>query len=162
MNADSTSSEGFARSTAVTAPVDRRTAITLAAWGVVVWFAVAVSIRLVGHVVLDPASGHLVVGFFVAVVPLMALVTYPVYRWLDVPRSRRPAAAAVMSIPGMVLDVLLVGHAATVFPAMSTAAVVNFGGILLFGYAVVLLTGFVHPAPIDAGRVRTLVLSPRD
>jgi hypothetical protein len=43
----------------------------------------------------------------------------------------------------MVLDVLLILFVETVFPLMATEAVVNFGAILLFGYAIVLVTGFV-------------------
>lgn len=121
----------------------RSTVGSLVLWGLVVWLVVAVSIRLVGHVLLSPANRLLVIGFFVSVVPLMALVTYPVYRWFDIPHARRPSAAAVMSLPGMFLDVLLVLYSETVFPQMDPGAVVNFGAILLFGYAVVLLTGFV-------------------
>lgn len=112
-------------------------------WGLVVWFAVAVAIRLAGHALLSPSNPPVVFGFFVSVVPLMALVTYPIYRWFAVPPATRSAAAALMSLPGMFLDVLLVLFAETVFPEMEPGAVVNFGAILLFGYAVVLLTGFV-------------------
>jgi hypothetical protein len=123
--------------------LDGRTTRLLVVWGVTVWFAVAVSIRVAGHVLLSPANPLLVFGLFVSVVPLMALVTYPVYRWLGIPRGARPAAAALMSLPGMFLDVLLVLSAGTVLPGMEVRAVVNFGAILLFGYAVVLSTGFV-------------------
>lgn len=123
-----------------------RTLGWLVAWGLLVWFAVAVTVRLAGHVLLDPSNDLLVAGFFVAVLPLIALVTYPVYWWLGLPRPRRPAAAASMSIPGLVLDTLLVLNAEWLLPAMSTDAVVNLGAILLFGYAIVLLTGFV-PGP---------------
>ncbi|MDX1748586.1 MAG: DUF5367 family protein, partial [Halobacteriales archaeon] len=108
-----------------------------------VWAAVAVSIRLVGHVLLSPDAPVIVFGFFVAVIPLMAAVTYPVYRRLAIPHGSRPRAAALMAIPGLFLDVFLVVQASAVFPAMTTGAVINFGAILLFGYGVVLLTGFV-------------------
>lgn len=121
----------------------RGTARWLVLWGLAVWFAVAVAIRLAGHVLLSPATPLVVVAFFVAVVPLMALVTYPVYRWLGIPHGDRPAAAALLSLPGMFLDVLLVLFAGAVFPRMGTGAVVTFGAILLFGYAIVLATGFV-------------------
>lgn len=123
--------------------LDRATSRRLLLWGLTVWFAVAVSIRLVGHVVLSPATPLVVLGFFVAVVPLMAAVTYPVYRWFEVPRPERPAAAALMSLPGLFLDVFLVGFAAVVLPNLRIGAVSNFAVVLLFGYAVVLLTGFV-------------------
>lgn len=125
---------------------DGGTTRRLILWGLTVWFAVAVVIRLLGHVLLSPSNPLLVFGFFASVVPLMAAVTYPIYWWFDIPRGERAWAAALMSLPGLFLDVLLVLFAGTVFPEMSTAAVVNFGAILLFGYAVVLLTGFVPRA----------------
>lgn len=120
----------------------------LFAWGLVVWLNVAVFIRLAGHILLDPNNPLIVAGFFAIVVPLMALVTYPIYRIFHVDRAARPMAAAIMSIPGMFLDVGLVLNADQIFPAMSQAMVVNFGAILLFGYAVVLLTG-IYPLRIS-------------
>lgn len=114
----------------------------LVAWGLVVWFGVAVFIRLTGHVLLDPNQPLVLAGFFALVIPLMVLVTYPIYRLFNVERSARPIAAGMMSIPGMFLDVGLVLGANRVFPAMSSEMVVNFGAILLFGYSVVLVTGF--------------------
>lgn len=123
--------------------LDGRTTRRLLLWGVTVWFAVAVLVRFAGHVLLDPSNPGVVLVFFVSVVPLMALVTYPIYWWFEIPFAARGGAAAVLSLPGMLLDVLLVLSAEAVFPDMTTGAVVNFGAILLFGYAVVLLTGFV-------------------
>jgi len=120
-----------------------RTSGWLVTWGLVVWVAVAVTVRLFGHRLLSPGSPLVVAAFFVAIVPLMALVTYPVYHWFDIGAGRRPRAAALMSLPGMLLDVLLVALSTTALPNLSTGSVINFGAVLLFGYAVVLLTGFV-------------------
>jgi hypothetical protein len=120
--------------------------LKLVAWGLVVWFAVAIFIRLTGPVLLDPNEPLIVAGFFALVIPLMATVTYPIYRLFHVERHARPTAAAMLSIPGMFLDVGLVLAAGYVFPAMTTHMVVNVGAILHFGYGVVLLTGF-YPQP---------------
>lgn len=126
---------------------DRPSSAWLLGWGLLVWAAVAVSIRLVGNVLLDPSRPTVVFGFFVAVVPLMALVTYPVYWRLGIARSARPAAAALMSLPGLFLDVFLIGFASVAFPAMDHVAVVHFAAILLFGYGIVLATGFFPRRP---------------
>lgn len=123
--------------------MDPATIRWLVGWGLTVWAAVAVAIRLTGHVLLSPDRPVVVIGFFLAVVPLMAVVTYPVYRRLAIEYPARPGAAAIMSMPGLFLDVLLVSFASTVFPAMTNGAVINFAAILLFGYGVVLLTGFI-------------------
>jgi hypothetical protein len=131
--------------------IERKTAGTLAVWGLCVWLVVAVSARLVGHVLLSPTSPWLVAAVFVSAIPLMAIVTYPVYRWLGIPHALRGSAAALMAVPGMFLDVLLMLSAESVLPAMGEGAVINFGALLLFGYAIVLLTGFV---PGGGGSVR--------
>lgn len=122
---------------------DAKTAKLLVLWGVTVWFAVAVLIRLVGHIFLSPENPLLVFGFFLSVIPLMIAVTYPVYNRLDISVGSRATAAALMSIPGLFLDVLLVLYAEIIFPQMEIAAVINYAAILLFGYAIVLVTGFV-------------------
>lgn len=126
-----------------TKTLDRTTLATLVGWGLLVWAAVAVSIRLVGLVVLAPATPALVAAVFVAVSPLMAVVTDPVYRLLGIAHRQRPAAAAALSVPGTGVDVLLVAFAPVAIPAMSAGAVRHFGAILPFGYAVVILTGLV-------------------
>lgn len=131
--------------------MSRQTTRVLVLWGLLVWLAVAVAIRLLGHVLLAPANRFLVFGFFLAVIPLMAMVTYPVYWRLSIPSNERVIAAAVMSIPGMFLDVALVMNAPQLFPQMGSGAVRNFGAILLYGYAIVLMTGFV-PVPESGER----------
>jgi hypothetical protein len=123
--------------------LDRTTSRWLLLWGLGVWFSIAVLIRLAGHVLLSPTNPLLLTAFFLSVIPMMILVTYPVYRWFGLSSDARKSAAAIISIPGMFLDVLLVLFAETVFPAMTTEAVVHFGAILLFGYAIAILTGFV-------------------
>lgn len=119
----------------------------LVLWGATVWAVVFVSFRLVGHLLLDPTTPLVVAGLFVAVFPLMAFVTYPVYRWAAIPPAKRPRAAALMSLPGLFLDAILVAFAAELLPNMSPENTVLFGSVLLFGYAVVLLTGFVPRRP---------------
>lgn len=121
-------------------PGERR---LLAGWGLAVWAVVAVSARLVGHLLLDPTLPVVLVGVFVATVPLMALVTYPIYRWRGMAASERPRAAVLMSLPGLFLDTLLVAFAPTTLPAMEPAAVRLFGALLVFGYGIVLLTSLV-------------------
>lgn len=123
--------------------LERRTAGSLALWGLCVWLVVAVAARLVGHVLLSPTTPWLVVAVFASAIPLMAAVTYPIYRWFAIPHALRGSAAALMSLPGMFLDVLLVLFAEHAFPAMGQPEVIHFAALLLFGYAIVLLTGFV-------------------
>lgn len=121
-----------------------RTTGWLVGWGIVVWATVAILIRLIGHRLLSPELPLVVGAFFLATLPLMVLVTYPIYYRFGIETTHRPQAAALMSMPGMFLDVVLIAFAEILLPNLSTAALINFGAILLFGYAIVLLTGFVR------------------
>ena len=132
------------RASAASVSLDRTTSRWLILWGLSVWFAVAILIRLAGHILLSPTNTLLLTAFFLSVIPFMLSVTDPVYWWLGLSSDAQRGAAALMALPGMFLDVLLILFAGTVFPAMATEAVVHFGAILLFGYAIVLLTGFVQ------------------
>lgn len=127
--------------------LDRPTADWLVLWGLTVWAGVFVAIRAVGHLLLSPSAPLRVAGFFIATLPLMAAVTYPVYCRFEIEGAARPAAAGLMSVPGLVLDAGLVLNASVTFPRLGPGAIRNFGAILLFGYAVVLLTGFVPRTP---------------
>lgn len=115
----------------------------LVLWGLTVWLAVYLLIRVGGTVLLDPANPLVLGAFVVSIVPAMALVTFPVYWRLGVGYGMRARAAAIMSLPGLFLDGVLVAFAPVFLPALTPALVVNFGAILLYGYAIVLLTGFV-------------------
>jgi len=123
------------------------TARYLVGWGLTVWVAVYAFVRVASDVLLSPLTPLVLGGFFVAVVPLMAAVTYPVYRRFAIPHTARPTAAVLMSMPGMMLDVGLLLSAPLSLPGLSLPALVNFGAILLFGYTVVLLTGVVPRGP---------------
>lgn len=83
----------------------------------------------------------------------MALVNYPVYRQRSIPHGDRAAAASAMSVPKLFLDTLLVPGAEWAFPAMSTAAVVNFDAIRVFGDRIVLPRVFV-PAKREGWALR--------
>lgn len=119
----------------------------LVLWGLTVWLAVSLLIWAGGTVLLDPANPLVLGAFVVSVVPLMALVTYPIYWRLEVGYGMRARAAAMMSLPGLFLDAVLVGFAPVLLPALAPDLVVHFGAILLYGYAIVLLTGFVPRGP---------------
>jgi hypothetical protein len=71
------------------------------------------------------------------------MLAFAVYSLLDVPPDRRLTAAALLVLPGMVLDAVVVTTFETVFTNMAPSVGSTFGGLLLLAYASVLLTGVV-------------------
>jgi hypothetical protein len=123
--------------------VERRTATILVSVGFVAWAVATLAFRLGGQYLLNPATEFVLLGVFVAVVPLMMVLMYALYWWQAVQGPNRRTAAILVALPGMLLDVVSTAFFETIFPNMDPAAAKYFGALLLLAYAVVLLTGFI-------------------
>lgn len=118
-------------------------AASLLGVGIAVWTVATVSFRFVGRVILPPDDPGRVVLVFVATVLGSAMVAFAVYSLLGVPPERRLTAATLLVLPGMALDAVVVTTFETVYPGMTASTGSALGGLLLFAYAAVLLTGVV-------------------
>lgn len=126
-----------------TLSIKRRTALILVFVGFIAWVIATLTFRFVGQYLLNPANEFVILGVFVATVPLMVLLLSALYSELNITGIKRRSAAVLVVLPGMLFDVLSMTFFETVFPNMDSAAAKYFGALLLLAYAVVLLTGFV-------------------
>ena len=113
--------------------------------GVLLWLAATIFFRLLGQVLLDPTSPALVAATFVATAPVIGAVIYPAYAAVKVDAAQRPAVAAAVVLPGMLLDVLSLVFFGTAFPnlsALSASSDALFGAWLLWAYGLILFSGF--------------------
>lgn len=115
-------------------------------WGFALWAIATVVLRVAGQHFFDPDNRALMVASFIAVVPLIALTTYPVYRWRHTPLPDRPLAALSMMLPGMLLDVVGVAFFNSIFSNLQEDAGVYFGAWLLWAYSLVLISAIL-PEP---------------
>lgn len=122
--------------------VERSTVRFFLLWGTGVGAIEAVAFRFVGHHLLDPANELVLAGVFVATVPAMVLLTYPVYAWRGVTGTERQAASVLYVLPLMTFDVVALADFGVIYPNMAGAAN-HFGAVVLLGFTVVLVTGFV-------------------
>lgn len=105
-----------------------------------IWFVATLAIRVEGQFFFNPNSLETLLLTFALAVPLIATLTYPIRR---VAPSERPIAAVYMVLPGMLLDVFSVVFFPLVFPNLPPTAVQPFSAFLLWGYGLMLLTGFI-------------------
>jgi hypothetical protein len=112
------------------------------AWGFLVWAAAIVLLRLTGHYYLHPDHLYLSALTFLVTVPLIALLTWPVYDWRRVYPLDRPRAAIFLALPGMLGDIVVLLLFARVLPNLASGAWL-FGAWTLWAYVLVLITGFV-------------------
>ena len=78
---------------------------------------------------------------------IIALFTFALvlFRWRRLTRAQQFKAAALMVIPGIVLDAFITEGFEMVFPNMSADAAGSFGAWLLIAYASVLVAAFIPP-----------------
>ncbi len=123
--------------------IERRTATLFVLVGFIAWAVATLAFRLIGQHLLNPANEFVILGVFVATVPLMVLLLAVLYAGQGVSGVERRTAAVLVVLPGMLLDVLSLAFFGTMFPNMVSTAAKYFGALLLLAYAIVLLTGFI-------------------
>lgn len=110
-------------------------------WGFLVWLGATFIFRFVGHFFFTPDSTLLLLLSYMFVVPLIFLLTYPLYNFKGLTKDERLKAAMFIALPGMLIDAIVL----TVFPRVFTNLPVEsdryFGSWLLWAYSLILITG---------------------
>lgn len=108
-----------------------------------VWAAATLLVRVLGPALLAPETPLVTTALYLSMLPAMVAVAVVAFRVRGVVGIDRVLAATLLVLPGMALDSLVVSFFGTAFPTVDPAMAGPFGGILLFAYATVLLTGYL-------------------
>ena len=109
---------------------------------ILIWLIATSILRLWGHTFFIPSALIMSVNFLWSVLFLPPLV-YGVFRWQKVPPQQRQNVAIWLAVPGMLLDVSSTYFFPQVFPNMLPSVDGPFAAWLLWGYAIVLMTGVI-------------------
>ncbi|MBC7797715.1 MAG: DUF5367 domain-containing protein [Pyrinomonadaceae bacterium] len=115
-------------------------------YGFFCWFIATAALRLVGQYILIPGDETRALVVFALSVLLLLLITVPVYQWKRLNRTEQCFAGIYIAIPGQILDAVTTLYFDIAFPNMPTSTGNQFGAWMLWGYAVIILTGF-FPMP---------------
>lgn len=113
--------------------------------GILIWLVATIAFRLFGQFILDPTNAMLTIGIFIAML-LLIVMMYGIYTWKHVSLSDRIKVAMFVALPGMLLDINSVLFFPTVFPNIDPNANGLFAALMLWGYGLILLSGFL-PIP---------------
>lgn len=108
-----------------------------------IWLSATLVLRLWGHTFFIPDNNWSMVSSFLFSLTCLPLLVYAISRWKQVPPHQRIEAAVCLAIPGMLLDVVTTYFFTQAFPNVLPTADGVFGAWLLWGYAIVLLTGLI-------------------
>lgn len=111
--------------------------------GFALWLVATVAFRHGGQFVLDPGPSVGVLTLYVVIGAATTGFALLLYRWWDLSDRARPQAAIALALPGMLLDPVVLVWFETAFPNVPSAAGPYLGGLLLWAYAAVLVSGFV-------------------
>jgi len=113
--------------------------------GFLVWLLATIVFRLAGHLFfLDDDPAILTLLWLATIIALFSFAVL-LFRWRRLTRAQQFEAAALMVIPGMVLDAFITEGFEMVFLNMSADAAGSFGAWLLIAYASVLVAAFIPP-----------------
>lgn len=107
------------------------------------WLIGTVIMRLWGHRFFIPENNLSMGSSFLFSLLFLPLLAYALFRWKKVQPHQRRDAAICLAIPGMLLDAVTTYFFTQVYPNVLPAADGAFGAWLLWGYALVLITGFI-------------------
>ncbi|WP_143416170.1 DUF5367 family protein [Geobacillus sp. E263] len=110
-------------------------------WGFLVWLGATLIFRLFGHFFFNPENALLLLLSYLLVVPLIFLLTYPLYKLKGLTKDERLKAAIFIVLPGMFIDTIVLVVFTDVFTNLPVESDRYFGSWLLWAYGLILITG---------------------
>ncbi|MFC7686628.1 DUF5367 domain-containing protein [Ureibacillus sp. GCM10028918] len=112
-------------------------------WGFLVWLGASAIFRLTGQFFFTPDNPVLLIVSYILVVPLILVLTLPIYRWKNVNAYQQLKAAIFIALPGMLLDTIALIFFSNIFVNLEPETDRIFGSWLLWAYSLILLSGFL-------------------
>jgi len=111
--------------------------------GAGLWVAGSILVRLAGQFIFNPRSG-IFLGLFILSVPVIWLLTFPLYRRYlpDDPGEQARAALQLVTLP-ILLELPAFLFHPVMFPNMGETRMLYYGAFLFFFYGLVLATGWM-------------------
>ncbi|WP_245808949.1 DUF5367 domain-containing protein [Shouchella patagoniensis] len=105
------------------------------------WLGATAIFRLLGQFFFTSDNTLFLVATYLIVIPLILVLTLPLYRYKKVDAFNRLKAAIFIALPGMLLDVVVLIYFSDVFVNLEPEMDRMFASWLLLAYSIILLTG---------------------
>ncbi|WP_299094075.1 DUF5367 domain-containing protein [uncultured Metabacillus sp.] len=113
-------------------------------WGFFVWLGATLIFRFGGQFFFLYDQPLLMIMSYTLVVPLIAVLTLPVYKWKKVHSNQKIKAALFIALPGMLIDAVVLIYFQNLFPNLDPNTDKYFASWLLWAYSLILLSGFIE------------------
>lgn len=110
--------------------------------GFLLWLAVTLAFRFVGHSVFTPGPDG--VSWLFMILPIIFLgVTYGLLKLLKVAPSDRSEAASIFAVPGLLIGIYQINSYNVIFPNLDASLAPQFASLMFACYAAVIIAGIV-------------------
>ncbi|HHQ8911890.1 DUF5367 domain-containing protein [Bacillus anthracis] len=112
-------------------------------WGFLVWLGASLIFRFLGQIFFITDSLGWMAASYILVVPLILVLTLPIYKIKNITGSERLKAAIYIALPGMLIDSIVLVYFDNVFINLSADTDRYFASWLMWAYALIIITGLV-------------------
>lgn len=109
--------------------------------GFSIWFLATLVFRIAGHHFFLTQNPLVLTLLYLILIPSLGFVANRVFNKYKLTKAEAVQSAALMVLPGMLLDTFCVQFFALVFPNLPEEDGATFGSWLMFAYSIVLLSG---------------------
>ncbi|MNJ90683.1 hypothetical protein D3C87_83200 [compost metagenome] len=112
--------------------------------GFLVWLIATVLFRVVGHYFFMVDNVLVMVALYIILIPALGFISTSVFNKFKLDNLESVKSAAIMVLPGMILDTICIQFFEKIFPNMPEIYSKTFASWLMFAYAVVLISGLLR------------------
>lgn len=112
--------------------------------GFIIWFLATIAFRVAGQYFFLTDNPIVLAGLYLAVIPFLGFVATRVFNKYKLGKLESVQSAAIMVLPGMILDTFCIKFFALVFPNLPETDGATFGSWLMWAYATVLAFGLLR------------------
>lgn len=112
-------------------------------WGFLVWLGASLIFRFLGQIFFITDSLGWMAASYILVVPLILVLTLPIYKIKNITGSERLKAAVYIALPGMLIDSIVLVYFDNVFVNLPADTDRYFASWLMWAYSLIIITGLV-------------------
>ncbi|WP_113662400.1 DUF5367 family protein [Pedobacter nanyangensis] len=112
--------------------------------GFFVWLSATVLFRLAGHYFFMVDNALVMAILYIILIPALGVISTSVFNKFELGNLESIKSAAIMVLPGMILDTVCIQFFENLFPNMPEVYSKTFASWLMFAYAIVLIFGLLR------------------
>ena len=115
--------------------------------GFLVWLSATVLFRVAGQYFFIADNALVMVVLYIILIPALGLISTSIFNKFKLDNLESVKSAAIMVLPGMLLDTLCIQFFENVFPNLPETYSKTFASWLMFAYSIVLIFGLLRKKP---------------